>query len=139
VLFLFITTKWFRGDKILPKEDCGIMNDGLFFDILRVPCFVAVPNWDGKIPPLATREKLRVQSLALSRSQRLSSLEVEELLNFLEEYETRYFEIDEITYHRPCNGGAITQSANRCEEGVYCAKCGKLPDLIPPSFLISRE
>jgi hypothetical protein len=58
--------------------------------------------------------------------------QIEEILDFSVKYHERYYEESAICYHRECNGGAMVQG----EMGVYCANCGKLPDLLPPAFLV---
>lgn len=92
-------------------------------------------NYSGDLPPRATRDELRGQMASMFQQRKFSKAQVEEALDFFEQYEERYYEVTEgerrsSTYHRLC-GGAMVQR----ETGIFCAKCGKLPDLLPPIFM----
>ncbi len=86
------------------------------------------PNWKGQLPPAASRSDLELQLASGFERKKLTPEQVKEALDFFEQYEARYHEQAGQSYHRPCEGGAVVQG----ELGIYCAKCGKLPDLIPP-------
>lgn len=94
------------------------------------------PSWSGTIPPPITREELKIQMTTMFQQRNLSEPQVAEALDFLEKYEERYYEAMEgdkkgSTFHRPCGGGAMVQG----KTGIFCANCGKLPDLLPPIFM----
>lgn len=109
---------------------------GLFINILRDSHIKFPPNWSGTLSPPATRDELKAQMAPMFQKRNLSDGQVVEVLDFLEKYEERYCEVMEgeqrgSTFHRPCGGGAMVQG----ETGVFCANCGKLPDLLPPAFM----
>lgn len=109
---------------------------GIAIDALRDSRIQFPPKLAGEIPPPATREELSEQFGPVFKSRQLSDGDVKEALDFLEGYEQRYYEVVEgervgETFHRVCGGGAMAQG----ETGVFCANCGKLPDLIPPECL----
>ncbi len=107
----------------------GPIIDRLLFDAnIKFP-----PNFSGELPPGMTREQLREQMAPVFSQRGLSAAQVEEALDFLVEYEGRYYEVvgASDTFHRPCGGGAMVQGRT----GVFCAKCGQLPDLLPPECM----
>jgi hypothetical protein len=91
------------------------------------------PNWEGELPPCATREELRTQMAFAFKQRNLTDSQIEEALDFFEEFEKRYYEVIEtgITYHRACGGGTMFQGLM----GVFCAKCGKPLDIFLPTFM----
>lgn len=103
---------------------------GPVMDLMRDSFIKFPPNYEGELPPVESRECLKEQFFEMFRKRKLSEDEIKQALDFLEEYENRYYEDMNSgqCYHRECGGGAMVQG----NLGVYCAKCGKLPDLIPP-------
>jgi|GEM_PF-2636491 hypothetical protein len=94
------------------------------------------PNWEGELPPPSTRVEMHHQMALAFQERKLSDEQVKEALDFFEQYEARYYEVTGgeqagNTYHRPCGGGAVAQG----KTGVFCAKCGILPDLVPPTCI----
>ncbi|OGZ67489.1 MAG: hypothetical protein A3D35_00440 [Candidatus Staskawiczbacteria bacterium RIFCSPHIGHO2_02_FULL_34_9] len=94
------------------------------------------PNWEGELPPPLSRDELRIQLTPGFQQRNLSGDQIEETLDFFERYEAKYYEVTEgeqtgVTYHRPCGGGSTIQE----ETGIFCAKCLKLSNLIPPKFM----
>ena len=90
------------------------------------------PNWEGDLPKKESREELAQKMEPGFKARNLSPEQIQEVLDFMEKYEDRYYEDgDGQCYHRACGGGSVVQG----ELGVYCSKCGKLPDLFPPAFL----
>lgn len=91
------------------------------------------PNWIGELPPKKTESELRRWFARGFEERRWTPEQIEEFVRFRLEYEERYYE--EVPsgqcYHRTCGGGAMVE---RPSNGIYCAKCGKLPDLFPPDF-----
>lgn len=85
-----------------------------------------------QLPPPSSREELRTQLGASFQERGLSPGEIEEALDFFEEYEKRYYEVvgEGTTYHRQCGGKMVQDST-----GVHCPNCGSLPDLIPPQCI----
>lgn len=106
---------------------------GPFIDLLRDFHLKFPPNWVGELPAPATREELSAQMAVGFLERKLGEEQINEALNFFEQYELRYYEVvgKGLYYHRPCGGGAIVEG----ETGIFCAKCGKLPDLFPPACL----
>ena len=109
---------------------------GPFIGLLRDAHIKFPPNWSNTLPPPATREELRVQMAPMFQKRNLSEPQVVEALDFLEQYEGRYYEAMEgerqgSTFHRPCGGGVMVQG----ETGIFCANCGRLRDLLPPVFM----
>jgi hypothetical protein len=105
---------------------------GIGISIVRDSSIKFPSNWSGELPPRATRDELRNQMASMFRRRNLSRSQTEEVLDFLKKYEERYYEApDGQCYHRQCGGGSMVQG----ELGVYCANCGKLPDLLPPTFM----
>lgn len=89
-------------------------------------------NWSEELPPKETQDQLREKFTKVARERGLTTQQFEEALDFFEKYEERYYETPGGgCYHRACGGGAMQQ----IELGVYCANCGKLPDLLPPAFM----
>ena len=90
------------------------------------------PNWKGELPPPETRARFAEKYTEFLDRRRLTPAQREEVFAFLEQYEERYYEaVGGQCYHRACQGAAVVQG----ELGVYCAKCGKLPDHFPPQFM----
>ena len=106
---------------------------GPIIDMVRDAHIKFPPNWTKELPPPMNREGLRGQLFIEFERRHLSGQQIEEAIDFFEQYEMRYYEVcgDGATYHRACGGGAMAQG----NTGIFCAKCGKLPDLIPPEFL----
>lgn len=92
------------------------------------------PNWEGELPPRKPREELERDLSPGFEGRDLKHEQVEEVLGFFDQYEERYYEAPNGggTFHRECGGGAMKQIE---ELGVYCANCGKLPDLLPPECM----
>lgn len=91
------------------------------------------PAWEGELPSPATREQLESQLREGLDKKKLSPEQTKEVFDFFEEYEKRYFEDMNTSqcYHRPCKGAAVIQG----ETGIFCERCGKLPDLTPPEYI----
>jgi hypothetical protein len=109
---------------------------GPFAGLMRDMRIKFPPNWEGELPPVATRDELRTQILPAFGSRNLSEAEISEVLDYLEDYESKYYEVMGGVkrgnhYHRVCGGGSMVNG----ETGVFCSKCGKLPDLSPPACI----
>jgi len=109
---------------------------GPFIGMIRDSNIKFPSNWSDTLPSPAKREELKAQMMLGFQRRNLSELQVEEALDYFEKYEERYYEVTEgarkgSTFHRLCGGGAMVQG----ETGVFCANCGKLPDLLPPAFM----
>jgi len=88
-------------------------------------------DWEGVLPPSATRDELKVEMEKIFSERKLSDEQIEETLDFLEKYEARYYEnSDGKCYHRSCKGSV----GERCGK-VFCSNCGRLSDLLPPEFM----
>lgn len=109
------------------------MPGGPVMDLLRDTKIKFPPNWEGELPKPATREELQTQLAKGLQQAKIPDAQIAESLDFLEQYESRYYEMigEDVIYHRPCGGGAVVEG----ETGIFCAKCGRLPNLIPPAFL----
>ncbi len=106
--------------------------DGPFIDMVRDNAIKFPPNWVGELPPQETRVELRTYITPGFARRRLSAQQIEEVLDFFVAYEARCFEAPGgQCYHRSCDGGAMVEG----ETGVFCAKCGRLPDLLPPACM----
>jgi len=91
------------------------------------------PAYNGTLPPPAAREQLEKQLAEGLAKRNLTPEQTEEAFVFFEEYERAYFEDMETSrcYHRKCGGAAVVQG----NTGIFCERCGKLPDLIPPECI----
>ncbi len=106
----------------------------IFINILPSAPGGSPPDWIGELPPKKTEVELRQWYGRTFEERRWTSDEIEEFIRWRFEYEERYYE--ELPsgqcYHRVCGGGAMVE---RPGEGVYCSRCGKLPDFFPPAFV----
>src|SRR3989344_6534041 len=103
---------------------------GPFIDMARDAGIKFPKPFKGTLPPIATRDLLHEQMKAGFEQRKLDETQIKKALDFLEQYEKRYYE-DMTTgqcYHRPCDGHAVMQG----ETGIFCERCGRLLDLIPP-------
>jgi hypothetical protein len=97
-------------------------------------------DWNGPLPIAETREELRGGLIHNFKLAGFSDGQIEESLDFFEEYEKRYYEPTEgeyigRTYHRFCGGGSVIEKG----ADVHCAKCGIIPGLPTPDHLRKKE
>lgn len=106
---------------------------GLAASLWRDSSIKFPPNWEGELPPAESEASLRERVTAAVTRRGLTAEQGEEAIRFFLAYEERYYEktSEGQCYHRACDGGAVVQG----ELGIYCANCGKLPDLLPPAFM----
>lgn len=85
------------------------------------------PDWPSDQPLPNQQPESELKAIVEGRTSDLQ--EIADGLKFILEYERRYYENDRgQCYHRPCGGGAMKEGDN----GIWCSRCGKLPDLLPP-------
>lgn len=111
------------------------MHIGPFIDMIRDAGIKFPKNYQGELPASFSREELLKLLSPGFKKRNLTEEQVEEALNYFETYENRYYEDmasgGQKNFHRACNGGAVVQG----NTGIFCSKCGKLEDLLPPKFL----
>lgn len=84
------------------------------------------PNWDGPQPPPMPDEKISEMLKPLGEENE----NFKETLKVMIELEKISFEVNQISYHRICGGGAIITApangdkTNRKQYDLVCAKCG---------------
>lgn len=106
--------------------------DGFILSLLRDTPRSFPTNWSGELPPKESQEQLKERFSPRLKEMGMTPEQVEEALDFFEQYKERYYEVEGgQCYHRTCGGGAMVQTGG----GVFCATCGKLPDLLPPECL----
>ena len=106
--------------------------DGFGIGLVRDGALKFPHDWVGNLPEPITREDLEQMYSGVFDRKRLNAEQREKALDFLVAYHVRYHEEKAINYHRECGGGTVVQG----ELGIYCSRCGKLPDLLPPDFLV---
>lgn len=93
------------------------------------------PDWQGEIPPPLSPSEIEEKASRIARFTGLTPQEHKEVVNFLSEYDRRFFSVGDTNgschYHRQCGGGAV----RRINASLFCSRCGDVEEVILPDCL----